>query len=148
MVRAAICSATFLEVHRMNPLSGVGLTTESIHTIEVPRVLRPFASAEVVRCLLSITWGCAAAALHPPSRLDLPRASRRQRNKHDPPPDIGEAFLSIRDVCATLGVSRAWVYERIANGKFPKQYHLSKRRVVWVRSEIQAYMGQVVSRDA
>lgn len=56
-------------------------------------------------------------------------------------------FLTINEVCKKVTASRAWIYQRIAEGKFPKQIQLSARRVVWTSSSIREYMSQRVDQS-
>src|SRR5688572_7634133 len=43
-------------------------------------------------------------------------------------------FLRLSDVCATLAMSRSTIYNRIAEGTFPRPIKISERSVRW-RSE-------------
>lgn len=54
-------------------------------------------------------------------------------------------FLSLRDVLDRLTISRSLLYELIKDPvlPFPSPVHIG-RRSVWVRSEVECYMGQVI----
>ena len=54
-------------------------------------------------------------------------------------------FLSLRDVLDRLTISRSLLYELIRDPilPFPSPVHIG-RRSVWVRSEVECYMSQVI----
>lgn len=60
----------------------------------------------------------------------MPRQSR-------PVPD---AILRLPEVERMSGIKRTAIYERIADGKFPKPVHLGVRSVGWLQSEIQEWI--------
>lgn len=63
--------------------------------------------------------------------------------KHKP-----QRFLSLRDVLDRLTISRSLLYELIKDPvqPFPSPVHLG-RRSVWVESEVEAYMREVVETE-
>ena len=50
--------------------------------------------------------------------------------------DIRERFLRIPEIVHTTGMSRTIIYDRINEGKFPKQIPLGSNLVVWLESDI------------
>ena len=60
--------------------------------------------------------------------------------------DIRERFLRIREVAYRTGMSRITIYDRINEGKFPKQIPLGSNLVVWLESDIQNWMQEQVDK--
>ena len=59
----------------------------------------------------------------------------------------GVSALSIRDLCARLRVSRAYVYKLIAAGKFPRPVKFGERSL-WLSDEVDQWIeGRRVDRD-
>jgi prophage regulatory protein len=56
-----------------------------------------------------------------------------------------ERFLKVSDVIAMTSLSRSTIYERVQDGKFPKQIKLSIRRTVWRLSDVSQWMDQQVA---
>lgn len=63
------------------------------------------------------------------------------------PIDPHGRFLRIADVVATTGLSRATIYDRIDQGRFPKprRYPGSNRAVFWVEAEIADWKTSVLA---
>lgn len=58
-------------------------------------------------------------------------------------------LLKIRDVLERILVSRAHIYNLIAEGKFPRQVHLGGSGAFWVESEVEAWIqGHIDAPDA
>jgi prophage regulatory protein len=49
-------------------------------------------------------------------------------------------LLKIRDVLERVPVSRAHIYNLIAEDKFPRQVHLGGTGAFWVESEVEAWI--------
>jgi prophage regulatory protein len=57
------------------------------------------------------------------------------------------AILRRKQVEARTGRSRSTIYQRVADGTFPKPVKLGARAVGWVESEIQEFLrSRVVAR--
>ncbi len=58
-------------------------------------------------------------------------------------------LLKIRDVLERIPVSRAHIYNLIAEGKFPRQIKLGGTGAFWVESEVEAWIqGHIDAADA
>jgi prophage regulatory protein len=55
--------------------------------------------------------------------------------------DTNDSLLVLRDVVALTRLSKPTIYKFIASGTFPRQVHLAPQRVVWMRSEILAWIA-------
>jgi prophage regulatory protein len=53
-------------------------------------------------------------------------------------------FMRIGDVIRATGLSRTEIYRRIQQGRFPSQRRLSHRVSVWVKGEVDQWMGKMV----
>lgn len=51
-----------------------------------------------------------------------------------------QKLLRIRDVLQTTGLSRSGLYERIAEGGFPRPISLGARCVAWVAEEVDSWI--------
>jgi prophage regulatory protein len=57
-------------------------------------------------------------------------------------------LIDLIEVKRQTGMSRATIYERMARSTFPARVRLSPQRVLWVESEIQAFIAaQIAARD-
>lgn len=54
-------------------------------------------------------------------------------------------FLRLKEVLKFIPVSRATIYRKIEEGKFPKAYRLGSNTTVWRAEDIQAYIQQIVN---
>ena len=52
---------------------------------------------------------------------------------------MSDPLLTIPEVVAEVGLSRATIYRRVASGDFPRPIQLSPRRVAWRESWIEAW---------
>lgn len=68
------------------------------------------------------------------SRFEL-AAHRAERE-----PAVAPAFIRIADVLRITALSRATLYRRIADGKFPKPVHLGGRACGWPLHALQAWI--------
>lgn len=58
-------------------------------------------------------------------------------------------MIKLPKVCEITTHSRATIYRRMAEGKFPKQINLTKRSAVWIEEEVLEYVEEKVRlRDA
>lgn len=57
-------------------------------------------------------------------------------------------LLSIRDVCAKVGVCRSTVYARMAERKFPTPLKIGVRTVRWRADEIDAFIDRLSAARA
>ena len=59
-----------------------------------------------------------------------------------------DSLLVLRDVVALTRLSKPTIYKFISTGRFPRQIHLAPQRVVWLRSEVLAWIAdQAAKRD-
>ena len=49
-------------------------------------------------------------------------------------------FMSVNDVIASVGVSRATIYRMVAKNKFPTQHVLSAGRVGWWERDVEDWL--------
>lgn len=58
-------------------------------------------------------------------------------------------ILRLKDVQETIGLSRSYIYGKLAEGCFPKPIPLGDRAVGWLESDIQHWIQQRIedSRD-
>ena len=50
-------------------------------------------------------------------------------------------ILNINEVVKKIGLSEVTIWRRERDGSFPKRINLSERRVGWVESEIEDWVG-------
>jgi prophage regulatory protein len=57
---------------------------------------------------------------------------------------MSSMILRLPSVKTKTGLSRSTIYQRIAEGRFPKPISLGARAVGWVEAEVEAWlMGQI-----
>lgn len=57
-------------------------------------------------------------------------------------------LIRLKEVLDNTGLSRAYMYKLMAEGKFPKSVSLGFRSVAWVESEVQDWiLERVTERD-
>lgn len=68
--------------------------------------------------------------------------SRIQQTMHrsEREPAMAPAFFRIADVLRITALSRATVYRRIADGKFPQPVHLGGRACGWTPTALQVWI--------
>lgn len=54
-------------------------------------------------------------------------------------------LIRLPEVMARVGLKRSSIYQRMAEGRFPKGRSLGPRCVVWVEAEIDAWIGSIAS---
>ena len=55
---------------------------------------------------------------------------------------MNQSIRRLPEVKFETGLSRSAIYQRIAEGKFPKQINLGGRAVGWLESDIQIWIKQ------
>jgi len=56
--------------------------------------------------------------------------------------------MRLREVTNRVGMSRSWIYEEIAAGRFPKPIRIGERARAWVEAEVADYIdARVKQRD-
>ncbi len=55
-------------------------------------------------------------------------------------PKADDELWNLRTVLARTGLSRSTLYAYIAQGLFPRQRRLGRRRVAWLASEVLAWI--------
>lgn len=56
-------------------------------------------------------------------------------------------ILRLPAVAARTGLSRSTIYQRVADGHFPKPVNLGVRAVGWLESEIDEYLTALIQRS-
>lgn len=56
-------------------------------------------------------------------------------------------FLRLKEVLKFIPLSRATIYRKMEEGKFPKAYHLGSNTTAWRAEDIQAYIHQIVNNQ-
>lgn len=55
-------------------------------------------------------------------------------------------LLRLPEVISRVGLKRSSIYQRMAEGRFPKARSLGPRCAVWVETEIDAWIASVAAR--
>jgi prophage regulatory protein len=72
--------------------------------------------------------------------------SKRERERRAPRPV--RRFLRLPEVMERVGLRHTQIYDRMAEGKFPKAVKVGDRAVAWIESEIDAYQEAcIAARD-
>lgn len=53
-------------------------------------------------------------------------------------------LIRLPEVIARVGIKRSTIYQRMAEGRFPKGRSLGPKSTVWVEAEIDAWIAQIV----
>ena len=61
--------------------------------------------------------------------------------------DIKYNVLRLPEVISQTGLSRSAIYQRVADGSFPKQFSLGGRAVGWEESSIQNWIKQCLAES-
>ena len=56
--------------------------------------------------------------------------------------NIQQEFIRLNVVKEITSLSKSTIYRLVSEGDFPKQVQIGKRAVVWVRSDINAWINQ------
>lgn len=54
---------------------------------------------------------------------------------------MSEQLLRVPDVCKRIGMSRAWLYKEMSEGRFPKPFRLGMRATAWRESVVDAWIN-------
>lgn len=57
-----------------------------------------------------------------------------------------QRLIRLPEVMARVGLKRSCIYQRMAEGRFPKSRSLGPRCTVWVEAEIAAFVAAVAQR--
>ena len=57
------------------------------------------------------------------------------------------SILRLPIVKARTGLSRSTIYQRVADGNFPKPVNLGARAVGWLEAEIDAWLAAQIERS-
>jgi len=85
-------------------------------------------------------WTTQPAAPHEPS----PNPTTARQAIVD---SLPRRFLKVSEVRARVALGTSTIYARIAAGTFPKPIRLSRYRVAWVESEIDAWMDRIIEEQ-
>ena len=58
--------------------------------------------------------------------------------------DFSNKLLRLRDVIKMTSLSRTTIYDYMAEGKFPKNFHLGPKISVWIEREIQEWINSQI----
>lgn len=61
-------------------------------------------------------------------------------------PPRGARLIRLPEVIARVGLKRSAIYQRMSEGRFPRSRSLGSKCAVWVETEIDAWIGDVVAR--
>lgn len=53
-------------------------------------------------------------------------------------------LIRLPEVISRVGIKRSTIYQRMAEGRFPKGRSLGPKSTVWVEAEIDAWIAQIV----
>lgn len=70
-------------------------------------------------------------------------ANDTSKQSGNPPPP---RLLRLPEVMARVGLRRSAIYQRMSEGRFPKNRSLSPKCSVWVEAEINAWINSVSCR--
>ena len=57
-----------------------------------------------------------------------------------------DRVLRLPEVQLRVGMSRTWIYDRIARGEFPRPFKLGEAASGWLESEVSAWLEKRVAR--
>ena len=58
---------------------------------------------------------------------------------------MGASIIRLKQVTAKTGLSKSVIYEKIADGTFPKQIKLTSRSIGFVESEVEQWVTDRIS---
>ena len=50
--------------------------------------------------------------------------------------------LRLREVISRVGMSRTWIYDRVAEGEFPEPVKIGQRASAWLESEVNEWLHE------
>lgn len=56
-----------------------------------------------------------------------------------------QRLIRLAEVKQRVGLSRASIYKRMSEGRFPKSRSLGSRCAVWIESEIDNWISEIIS---
>ena len=59
-------------------------------------------------------------------------------------PSAPARLIRLPEVIARVGLKRSSIYQRMAEGRFPKGRSLGPRCVVWVEAEVDAWIAAIM----
>ncbi len=62
-------------------------------------------------------------------------------------PSMSLKMIRLPRVLGILDASRSWLYQEIAEGRFPKPVLLGKRNVAWIEQEIFDYLEERIKQS-
>ena len=62
--------------------------------------------------------------------------------------NANDQLLTVREVTKLTRLSKPTIYKLISAGRFPRQVHLAPQRVVWLRSEVLAWIAKQAAARA
>lgn len=60
---------------------------------------------------------------------------------------MANTILRLSAVKVRTGLSRSCIYQRVAEGSFPKQVSLGPRAIGWVEAEIEAWVDSCIKQS-
>lgn len=53
-----------------------------------------------------------------------------------------QQLLSVRQVAERISFGRAWIYQMMSDGKFPKPFQIGERAVRWTPEQIDTWVAK------
>lgn len=80
---------------------------------------------------------------------ELSKMKAKKRNAHSQPRMASDMsrFYGLEQVLALVPVGRTTIYNMVNAGEFPRQIKIGKRAAVWIKSEVDAWIGGKINRD-
>lgn len=145
--------------------SGIGRTTLGLKAVGDPNLIRQIESgrspslrtADRVLAFIARTEGDSGAARDPPRRRRAARSWARTKRTSargaaaERPDGPGTSrptrILRLPEVIARTGLSRATIYARMSQGRFPRPVSLGARAVGWIEAEIEAWIRERIAES-
>lgn len=68
-------------------------------------------------------------------------------NKRREGANMADSILRLPNVKARVGLSRSTIYQRVADGSFPKPVNLGSRAIGWLSAEIDECLAAQIERS-
>ena len=62
------------------------------------------------------------------------------------PTEFAKRFYRLKDVIRVTSLSRSTIYRYAASGLFPKQIEIAPAIVVWLESDVQKWMSELIEK--
>ena len=62
--------------------------------------------------------------------------------------NVGERLLRMKEVLIRTGFSRSAIYQKIAEGSFPRQIKIGARAAAWLESDIDTWISEKVKASS